>query len=133
MRDARAAIVRDDGEAIEAERFHHRDLVRRHRALGVIPVFGVTRRLAAVTIAPEVGGDDGEAFRKLGRDLVPCQMGLRMPVEQQQRRPAATDRRANMDIAGIDVLPAKAGHQLGIFGSHGHCADGSASHGLSAK
>jgi hypothetical protein len=35
----RAAIVPDDGEAVEAEGAHHLDLVERHRALRVVGVW----------------------------------------------------------------------------------------------
>ena len=35
VRHARAAVVADDVEAVEAQRLHDRDAVARHRALGV--------------------------------------------------------------------------------------------------
>ena len=41
MRDAPAAVVAADGEALEAESPHQLDLVARHGALGVRLVVGV--------------------------------------------------------------------------------------------
>ncbi len=58
--DAAAAVLADDGEALEAEVPHHLDLVLRHRALRIVRVVGQPLRLAAVAVAAQVGGDDRE-------------------------------------------------------------------------
>src|SRR5262249_4626966 len=98
VRDPAAAVVAAYEEFLVAERAHDLDLILRHRALGVAGVIGLAVRLLAVAVAAEVGGDDAEALRELGRDLVPDDVGLRVAVQQQQRRPHTAldevDRRA---------------------------------------
>ncbi|MNR41524.1 hypothetical protein D3C85_1599190 [compost metagenome] len=58
-------------------------------------------RLAAVAVAAQVGGDHGEMLGQLFGDLVPDDVGLRVPVQQQQARPAAAD--AVGDIHTVDA------------------------------
>ena len=120
MCDARAAIMRDDIEAVEAQHGHHRDLIGRHRALRIIRVRGIARQFFAVAITAQVGRDDREAFRKLGHNLVPGQMRLRVAVEQQQRRSRTADRGADAHAVRIDVPPAEPRHEFGIFGTIAH-------------
>ena len=62
VRDARAAIVRADEEALEAEVAHHGDLIGGHRAFGIRRVRGVARRFGRGAIAAQVGRDHGEMF-----------------------------------------------------------------------
>ena len=50
---------------------------------------GVARRLRAVAVAAQVGGDDREALGEPRRDLVPHDVGLRVAVQEQQRRAGA--------------------------------------------
>src|SRR3546814_7337111 len=83
MRDARAAIMRDNVEPVEPERGHCRDLIGRHRALRIIRVRRIARQFFAVAITAQVGRDDGKAIRKRGHHLVPGQMRLRMTVEKR--------------------------------------------------
>src|SRR3546814_2660167 len=71
MRDARAAIMRDNVEPVEPERGHCRDLIGRHRALRIIRVRRIARQFFAVAITAQVGRDDGKAIRKRGHHLVP--------------------------------------------------------------
>src|SRR3546814_6534723 len=82
MRDARAAIMRDNVEPVEPERGHCRDLIGRHRALRIIRVRRIARQFFAVAITAQVGRDDGKAIRKRGHHLVPGQMRLRMRSEE---------------------------------------------------
>jgi hypothetical protein len=52
-------------------------------------VVGAARRLAALAIAAQVGGDHGEVGRQVAGDAVPDRLGLRIAVQQQERRAAA--------------------------------------------
>jgi hypothetical protein len=61
--DARAAVVAGDGEALEAQRPHRLDLVEGERALRIGRIVGAGRRLGAVAIAAQIGGDDSELRR----------------------------------------------------------------------
>ena len=93
VRDAAAAVLADDGEALEAEVLHDVDLVLRHRALRVVRVVGQALRLAAVAVTAQDRGDDREALGERGRDVAPRVQRQRRAVQQQQRRPAAGFRR----------------------------------------
>ena len=90
VRDASAAVVADDGEALVAERAHQRDHVGRHRALAVLRVIELgrrrRRRLGRVAIAAQVGNDEREVGGERARDAVPHRVRLRVAVQQQQRR-----------------------------------------------
>jgi len=103
VRDARTAVVTDDGEALEAERAHDRDLVVRHRALRVRPVVGRRGRLVARAIAAQVGHDHREVGGQGRSDLVPHDVRLRIAVQQQQRRPVARPAQVDARLAGVDV------------------------------
>ena len=63
--DAAAAILADDREPVEAEVLHDVDLVLRHRALRIVRMIGQALRLAAVAVAAQVAGDDGEVLGEL--------------------------------------------------------------------
>ena len=58
-------------------------------------------RSGAVAIAAQVGGDHGEMLRQLLGNLVPDHVGLRVSVQQQQPRAAATE--AIGDVDAVDV------------------------------
>ena len=85
MRDPSAAIVPDDVPAIVSEGIHHRDEIVRGGALAVHRVIARRRlRLVAVAVAAHVRRDDGVGAGKLGRDLVPHDVGLRIAVQEQR-------------------------------------------------
>ena len=74
----------------EAERAHHRHLVGRHRPLGVGRMVGRRGRLRASRRSRAGRRDHGEAGRdQPRRDAVPAGVGLRIAVQQQDRRPVA--------------------------------------------
>ena len=89
VRDAGAAVVAGDEEALEAERAHDLDLVLGHGAERVVGVVAAAARLGAVAVAAQVGRDDREVLGEPRRDLVPHDVGQRVAVQQQQRRPVA--------------------------------------------
>jgi hypothetical protein len=99
---APAAIVAGDGEALEAEVRHDRDVVVGHRALGVRLVVVGGRRLGAVAVAAQIGADDRERVRQPRRDRMPHRVRLRVAVEQQQRRAAAAVTDVDGPGAGVD-------------------------------
>ena len=86
----RAASVMTGGEkCVEAKGLHDLDLVLRHGAERIAGMVGTARRLFAVAVAAQIGGDHGELFRQRRRDRMPRQMIERIAVHQQERRPAA--------------------------------------------
>ena len=103
MADPAAAVVAGEHEALVAERRHDLDHVLRHRALGVGGVLRVGGRLAAVAVAAQVGADDGEALGQRRRHAVPHGVGLRIAVQEQERRPRAADPRPDRGLARCDV------------------------------
>ena len=133
VRDPRAAIMANDGELSETEMAHHRDLIGGHGPFRIVDVVVTARRLITVAIAAQIGGDHREAPCQIGRDPVPGQVGLRMTVQQQQRRPGTPDGRANADAVHVDILPAKAGQQFGMAGNRAHSPAVSTSQGFSER
>jgi hypothetical protein len=119
VRHARAAIVRAQLEALEAQRAHHVHLVLRHRALAVFHVRGAAGRLGRRAIAAQVRGDDGVVAHQLARHLVPDHVALRMPMQQQQRRAAAADHAGDLDPIDRLAEGPEAGEQRAIRRSGG--------------
>jgi hypothetical protein len=109
--DAAAAVVAGDGEPVESDRGHRLDLVEGHRALAVGRVVGRRRRAERVAVAREVGGHHGVAFGEQGRDRMPHQLGLGIAVQEQDRRAAPADLRADRPARGGDVLVLEAGER----------------------
>src|SRR5512139_3367131 len=95
VRDARAAIVAEHRETLEAEMLHDLDLVERHRALRIETVLVVARDLAAVAVTAQIRDDDGVIAREIARDRGPRDAALRRAVQEQHGRPAAADHRMN--------------------------------------
>ena len=88
--DPRAAVVPDEVEGVETQCRHHLDLILRHRAFAIhAVVVRRGRRLIAVAVAPQVGCHDGVSLGQQRRHFVPFDVGLRIAVQQQYRRPAA--------------------------------------------
>ena len=100
VRDAGAAVMRDDPEALEAESAHQRHHVRRHGALGIGARGRRGRRLGGQPVAAQVRADHGEAPRQGRRDLCHMACGLRIAVQQQQRRAVAA-------AAEAEALPSR--------------------------
>jgi hypothetical protein len=102
--DARAAIVPDYRESLEAQRAHDFHLVQRHRALRLIDMIVAVRRFAAVAVASEVGHDHGESLCQPRRDLVPHHVGLRIAVQEQEWWTAAAANGVNRRTGCLDFL-----------------------------
>ena len=78
---------------------HEPELIGRHLALGIVAVL----RLGAAPVAPEIGGDDCEMLRKLGRDAPPHHVRLRRAVQEKKRRAHPAAHRVDGDAVHIDV------------------------------
>ena len=68
---------------------HDRDHVARHLDLGIGGVVRAGCGLERPAIAAQIRADDGEPPGQLRCDQVPHRMGLRVAMQQQQRRPGA--------------------------------------------
>ncbi len=90
LTDADPAVVADQVERVEAQLGHDLDLVLRGGALAIdaqVPCGG--GRFAAVAIAAQIGRHHGVVPGQPGGHLVPLDVGLGIPVEQQQGRSTA--------------------------------------------
>jgi len=77
-----APVVGDQKERIEPQLFHDLNLVLGHGALGVVQMFRVALRFAAIAVTPEVRRDHGEVPCQKGGYFVPHGVGLRVSVKQ---------------------------------------------------
>ena len=94
--DARAAVVSRHAEALETEVVHHLDVVIRHGPEGIAGMVGSAVGFRGIAVAAQVGCDDREGFGQARCDLVPADMGQRVAVEEQERRPLP--RKSDMDL-----------------------------------
>lgn len=86
MQDTRAAVMARRIKLVKAERRHHLDLILRHRAERITGMILAAGRFFGITVAAQVGADDGEIARQGRRNFVPRQMIEGIAVHQQQRR-----------------------------------------------
>ena len=84
---ASAAIMSGNREAFKTQLFHHAHQLASHRPLRIGHVFRIGGRTAALTIARQIGADDGEVGREQWRNIAPHQMGLRKAMQQKERWP----------------------------------------------
>ena len=101
---ATAPVVAGDAEALEAGLTHDLDLVARHRSLRVRLVVGCRRRLRALSVPAQVGGDDGEVLCEARSDEVPHRVCLRVTVQEEKRRPASPVAHTNGGFTGVHPL-----------------------------
>jgi len=104
VRDARAAVVAGDEEALVPEARHELDHVARHRALRVGAVLRGGRRLERPAIAAQVRADDAVAARERRCDLVPHRVRLRVAVQEKERRALAAAAQAQPPRRHLDRL-----------------------------
>ena len=100
--DAGAPVVAHQEEGIEPQLLHYAHLVLGHGALGILGMLRVAGGLAAVAVTPQVGGHHGEVPRQQRRNLVPHDVGLRIPVQQQHRWALAALDVINGGAIGLD-------------------------------
>ena len=85
-RGARAAVVAGNHEFLEAQMFHHIDLVLPHAAKRIVAVVVFPARLAAVAVTAQIGRHHRVVLRQLRRHQMPVHMRQRIAVQQQHRR-----------------------------------------------
>ena len=130
--DARAAVVAADEKSFVAVVLHGFELVDGHLAEGVVDVAVAAVGLAGVSVAAQVGDDDGVVAGELGGDLVPGDVGLGMAVEQEERGAGAFFEHADGGSGGLDVLVGEAGEEAlgdGGVGGRGEIGEGAAGGG----
>ena len=120
VRDAPAAVMADQPEALVAQRAHQRDHVGRHRALAVVGVVGEPGRFRRIAVAAQVGHHEEETVGQPPRDAVPQHVRLRKAVQQQQRRavPVATGAGEDARLAGVVGQRVEAFEELGHGSLH---------------
>src|SRR5436190_6053371 len=114
MRDPPSAVVTDDEERFMTQGPHRLDLALGHGALGIVAVAVKPAGLFAVSVAAQVGGDHPESLRELGRDAVPDRVGLRIAVQQEQRRSHAPVDEIDRRAARPDAPALEAGEELAV-------------------
>ena len=92
---------------------HDGQAILGHGALGVGLVLGIARRRGAGAVAAQVGEHQRDVARKLGRDLVPAHVGLRVAVQQQQRRTGAAGAHEDLGAVRLDAMLGEAGKEVG--------------------
>ena len=112
--DPGAAVVADDREALEAELAHEPDLVGGHRPLGVRRVVGRRGGAGRVAVPTQVGEDHRVPVGEPRRDAVPHDVGLRVAVQQQDRRAVTTH-------LGVDARPVDVDVMVFPVLEHGTC------------
>jgi len=100
---AGAAIMAGGVEALEPQRGHHLELILRHGAERIAAVVCPARRLFRISIAAQVGGDNGELACQARRDFVPGQVREWVAVHQEQWRPLAATHGHDARAAGLDL------------------------------
>ena len=107
-----AAVVPDDREGVVPERGHRLRQVERERPLRVGGVVGRRCRPEGGPVAGEIRDDDGVPLAQERRGGVPHEVGLRIAVQQQDRRTAPAD-------PGEDGAPPRRHRALGEVLEHG--------------
>jgi hypothetical protein len=112
MGDAGATVVSCDEESLMSEMPHGLHLILGHRAKRVVNVARASIRLTGIAIASQVRDHDGVVEGESRADLVPGDMGLRVTVQQQERRAVSFSEDANGSPAGLYVLGREPGKKL---------------------
>ena len=107
-----APVMPDDHEPVVPQPRHQGHHVQRHHALGVVPVPRAARGLAATAVPAQVGHDDGEVGRQRRGYPVPHHHRLRIPVQQEQRRPGAGPAGVDPDTVEVDRAVVEAIEQV---------------------
>ena len=111
-RHSRPLVVADYSELFKTEVRHDFDLVLSHGAFGIIGMIRSVCGLAAVSVAPQIGGHDGKPLGQPRRHFVPHDMSLRITVQQQHRRPASAHDRVDGRPAGVNAHRLEAGKEI---------------------
>ena len=107
--DPGATVVPGDSESVETERRHRLDLVEGQGALRICRIVGAGGRFRAVAIAAQVGHDHRELGGQARGELTSHYVGLRVAVQQKQRRPAAAGHQIDFGTRRRDPAGREAG------------------------
>ena len=95
-------VVGQHRKALKAHLAHQAHLVLRHAAFGISDMVQPALGLGRIAIASQISRHHREVLRQRGGHFVPNGQGLRMPVQQEQARPLATQHGRNRH-AGADL------------------------------
>ena len=73
----------------------------------------MTRSFAAVALAPEIWNDHGVVPCKLGSDLTPFNVSLRIAVQKQDRWAIASDKHIDGRSTSLDCVAPEAREEVG--------------------
>ena len=105
--DAAAAVMAGEAKAHVSQRLHHLDHGCCHRALGVGRVLGIGGRGVGPAVAGQIRNDQAEALRQGRRNPVPHDIGLRIAMQQQERRPLPAGARKDAPGCGADPAASR--------------------------
>ncbi len=114
VRDSTSAVVAGDPEVLVAELAHRGEQVIGQRSLAVCDVVLAHRGAKRLSVAGQVGDDQGEPPEQQWRDGVPHEVGLGEPVEQEERRARPADPGVYMAprrryVGRVEVLEQRSG------------------------
>ena len=104
VRHAATPIVTADEIIVMAQRQHHFVQVLRHGALGIIAVVGQALGPRRIAVATQVRHHQAIMLLELRCQALPDCVGLRIAVQQQQRRADATVMQVDLDAVDGDAL-----------------------------
>ena len=107
-----SAPVMTRQEALMPQLLDHFNLIESHGAEGVIDVLGAIATLAGISLAAWIGKDSTVFLRQRRCNLMPRQMGLRMPVDEEQRSSAAFRKAVDLCSRRLNTLASKSGEKF---------------------
>ena len=108
MTYTRASIVTNYKEFFKAQLDHHFYHVLSHSPFRIIVVVSPTFWFRAVTIPTQIGCNYGELFSQTRSNFVPHQVGLRIAMQQQQRKTISSFNKMDSSPTCVDLSLLKA-------------------------
>lgn len=109
---ARTAVMRKYPKALKTQGAHDLDLIPRHGPKALLGVVGLECRFVGISVPTQVREDDSELLRQARGHAVPECAGLRMSVQQEQRRAMAGPQDRNGDRLRRPCRPIRHPHPL---------------------
>ena len=111
VRDTSASIMAADIEGCVSEMLYNGDLICRHFPFGIGRMAGIRAAFGFTTIAisTQIAGDNGKILRQTIHNLVPYDMGLRIPAQEQERErgPGTPGPESYFGHTGVDSMSRK--------------------------